>query len=118
MVKFKYSWYEGEHPYLDFDSGDKTVKFEFLPDIVVFSVPAVISQNSRVLGYNYTLYLSNDTTVVQAASQCGLKADYSKSVTVPAANAVTVVRFEVDKRDIRKILRNNKYYYVTVACSI
>ena len=110
MFKLKYTWYEGQQPYLNLDSVDRTVKFTYSDNNLTFSVPAIISENSRILTLNYTFYLSNDSKIVKAASQCGLKGNYSKSVVFrpndrPAENAVI---FEINKTEIASIIKDHK----------
>jgi hypothetical protein len=47
-------------------------------------VPAINFTNQIVLHLNYTLYLSNDNNTVKAASQCGFRCDYIKSIAFSA----------------------------------
>lgn len=119
MAKFKYTWYEGEQPYLNLDSKERDLSSELQPKSLRISVPVVSSNSSRILSYNYTVYLSNESKVAKSASQCGTKSNFSKSfafgAVVPSTEATTL---EIPLDEIAEAVRGSTRYYVSVACSV
>lgn len=120
LTKFKYTWYDGQQPYLNLDSTNRSIKFIYSDSKLTWGVPAVISDNSRIVSLNYTLHVSNNRNVIKAASQCGLKGNYSKSLVLKPTDIPKdgEVIFEIDKNDISNVIHDSKQYYATVVCSI
>lgn len=117
LLKVKYSWYDDHNPYFHLDLLKKDITYSIVKDNYLFNVSAAQMEKEKYSS-EYILYISNDTNVLQASSQCGIKGSYNQTIAYSdRISQPDTITFSVSKKVIDSIAKNSddsKYLYATV----